>query len=141
MPCTIGFWKNRAAGKKGTLQHFDDVEFDAIVSLGTVLSGGVFVDEAALLTDLQSKGNRPPSQRARQQLAAFVLDLAAGTLYPDNQKCKLFGGNTISANACGANLTVDQALDYFFLEYAAGRFLEAKDCADDVNNGIGVGDG
>ena len=141
VPCTIGFWKNRAAGKKGTLQHFDAAQFDAIVSLGVVLSGGIFADEAALLSDLQSKGNRPPSQRARQQLAALVLDLAAGTLNPDNQKCKLFGGNTISSNACGANMSVDQALDFFFLEYAAGRFLEAKDCADDVNNGIGVGDG
>jgi len=138
MPCTIGFWKNRSVGKKGTLQHFPTGDFDLVLTQAVALSGGLFVDEAALLADLQSKGNRPPDQRARQQFAAFLLNLAAGDLFPDNSKCRLFEGNSIDANSCGTNVSIQDAIDTFFANYNAGNFIDAKDCADDTNNGIGV---
>lgn len=138
LPCTIGFWKNRYDGKKGLLKFFPDGDFDAVVTQAVALSGGIFADEAALLSDLSSKGSRPIDQRARQQLAAFLLNLAAGDLFPENGKCRLFEPNAISSNACGAGISVGTGLANFLASYGAGDFETAKDCADDTNNGIGV---
>ena len=33
--CTIGFWKNRSDGKKGTLKWFPDTDFDDVVAQDT----------------------------------------------------------------------------------------------------------
>ncbi|HSR42514.1 MAG TPA: hypothetical protein VLL48_10085 [Longimicrobiales bacterium] len=138
LPCTIGFWKNRADGKKGTLQHFSDAEFALIVDTAVLLSGGEFVDAADLLAALTSKGNRTQEERARQQLAALLLNFAAADEVPDNDKCRVFDGNLISSNACGTNLTMAEALDVIFANLDMGFYEMAKDCADDINNGIGV---
>ena len=138
LPCTIGFWKSRAAGKQGLLKFFPDPDFDDVVDQAVALSNGVFADANALLTDLQSKGNRPAAQRARQQLAAVLLDLAAGDLFPGNTKCKLDEGNVIDSNSCGDNITLGVALQGVFDDIAMGNFGDAKDCSDDINNGVGV---
>jgi hypothetical protein len=140
-PCTIGFWKNRAAGKNGLLQFFPDPDFDTVVSAAVALSGGVFADEAALLADLQSKGHREIVVRARQQLAAVLLDLAAADLFPENQKCKLFDGNWITTNACGDDLSIGEAVTQLLSDVTSGDpALEhtTMECADDINNGISV---
>ena len=76
--------------------------------------------------------------KARQQFAAFLLNMAAADLFPENSKCRLFDGNSIDGNSCGTNLTITDAVAAFFAAYNAGNFIDAKDCADDVNNGIGV---
>lgn len=136
--CTIGFWKNRSEEKKGTLQHFPDGEYGQVCDAAAALSNGLFADCAALEADLTSKGNRTDDERARQQFAAFLLNLAAGDLFPDNSKCKLFDGNLIDSNGCGTNVTIADAVDFFFANYNNGDFEAAKDCADDTNNGIGV---
>lgn len=133
LPCTIGFWKNRAAGKKGLLKFFPDPDFDGLVTDAVALSGAVFADEAALLSALGSKGRRTLEERGRQQLAALLLNLAAGDAFPDNQKCRLFEGNFITSNECGDQLTVGQALETILLDVGAGH-----SCTDDINNGIGV---
>jgi len=141
MPCTIGFWKNRADGKQGVLQFFPGADFNAVVTAAVALSGGVFTDEADLLANLQSQGKRSTLERAKQQLAAFVLNLAAGDLFPDNQKCKLFEGNNITTNACGNGIKVGAALTLVIADVGSGDSqLEnaALECSDDVNNGIGV---
>lgn len=141
-PCTIGFWKNRAAGKKGTLQHFANGEFDSVMSAAAGLSGGLFTDESALLTSLQSKGKRSIGERANQQLAATLLNLAAGDLFPDNQKCKLFEGNQITTNACGDGISVGTAVSAAVVGAVGDTDSqhEAQECSDDINNGIGIGD-
>lgn len=141
LPCTIGFWKNRAEGKKGLLQYFPDGDFDQVVSAAVARSGGIFADANALLGDLGSKGQRAMDQHARQQLAATLLNLAAGDRFPSNQKCKLFESNVVSTNFCGSSLSVGQAVSGaggIFDDYAAGLFEDAKNCADDLNNGIGL---
>ena len=143
MPRTIGFWKNRADGKQGTLQHFSDAEFNSIVTAAVALCSPVFADEADLLAFLGSKGKRPILDRAKQQKAAFCLNMAAGDLLPDNMKCKLFDGNFIVDNACGMNLTVAAALTQCIADITSGDdalVQHAHDCADDVNNGISVFD-
>ncbi len=143
-PCTIGFWKNRSLNKKGVLKFFPAGEFDSVVGGAVLISGGVFTsasgtaDFDALLFALQSKGNRTPEERARQQLAAYFLNLAAGDLFPDQDKCKLFETNDISSNACGSNITVQEADTFISDNFNMGNFEAAKDCADDLNNGIGL---
>jgi hypothetical protein len=133
LPCTIGFWKNRAEGKQGLLQYFPDPDFDTLVSAAVALSGGVFTSNADLLAHLTSKGQRTTEERAKQQLAALLLNLAAGDLFPDNQKCKLFEGNDITSNQCGDDLSIGAAVQQILASLAAGL-----SCADDINNGIGV---
>jgi len=141
MPCTIGFWKNRADGKQGTLQHFPDPEFANLVTAAVALSGGVFTSSADLLTHLQSKGPRSILDRGKQQLAATLLNLAAGDAFADNQKCKLFESNVISTNACGTNVSVGSAVASIITGLGGDEAAQhtAQECSDDLNNGIGLG--
>ena len=145
MACTIGFWKNRAAGKQGVLQFFPDSDpvasFTAVVNQAVTLCAPVFADATDLLTNLQSKGKRSVLIRAKQQLAAFCLDLAAGDLLPDGQKCKLFEGNIIGDNACGMNITIGDALIQVLANIQSpdsALHHDAQECSDDINNGISV---
>jgi hypothetical protein len=150
LPCTIGFWKNRADGKNGTLQWFPDGDFGAVVAAAVALSGGVFtsgnlnadcsvVGFSDLLCALGSKGNRTTEERGRQQLASTLLNLAAGDLFPENTKCKLFEGNDITSNACGSSTTVGAAVSQALSDILGGANpAHAQACSDDLNNGIGV---
>jgi len=138
--CTIGFWKNRADGKQGTLQWFPGGDFDAVVNAAVALSSGIFTDAADLLFYLKSKGPRSILVRAKQQLAATLLNLAAGDLFPDNQKCKLFEGNSITTNACGSGITVGVAVSDGKVDLLGDVCDQhaAHECFGDLNNGIGV---
>jgi hypothetical protein len=144
-PCTIGFWKNRAEGKKGLLKYFPDADFDSLVTAAVGLST-VFSDDdpvnGDLVTVLKSKGNRPVVERAKQQFAAFLLNVAAGDLFRDNPKCKLFLANTVDTDGDNvADLTIGEALTLLETNILSGDTeLEhaALELADDINNGIGV---
>jgi hypothetical protein len=138
-PCTIGFWKNRADTPMGQAQHFPDPEFDEVVQIAAGRTT-VFADGDALLAALGKQGKRTPEEKAQQQLAALLLNLAGGDFPPDGQKCELFEGNELFGNACVDDATVGEALDDILMDLADGRFEAAKDCADDINNGIGVVD-
>ena len=106
----------RAAGKQGLLQFFPDPEFDGLVTDAVALSGGIFATEADLLAALTSKDKRPIGERGKQQLAATLLNLAAGDAFPDNQKCRLFEGNTITTNACGDDMSVGAAVSQAIID-------------------------
>ena len=149
-PCTIGFWKARATGKNGTLQHFSGSEFATTVA-GALTLSGVFTSADLslsacpnfndLLCALTSKGNRTTEERARQQLAATLLNLSAGINFPDNGKCVVFDANNITANACGIGTTVGTGVDDSIAGILSGdSALEQKalECLDDINNGEGV---
>lgn len=139
MPCTHGFWKNRAVGKKGLLKFFPGTDFDPdLLNAAAALSNGIFADGAAVAAALAQQGNVGTQAKAEYQLAALLLNLAAGDLYPNNMKCKLFDGNMISENSCGSNITVAQALAQIFTEYAASNYEFVLSCADDINNGVGL---
>jgi hypothetical protein len=140
-PCTIGFWKNREDGKKGTLQHFPDGEFEALKAEAVSIST-VFSTEAELVEALTSKGKRTVEERAQQQLAALLLNIAAGRLFPDNTKCRLFLLNEVDTDGDGtANMTVAEALTEIESNILSGDpelQKQAQGLADDINNGIGV---
>lgn len=142
--CTIGFWKNREAGKKGTLQHFPATDFDDVKALAVSIST-VFATEAELVAALTSKGNRTIEERAKQQLAAVLLDVAAGVLYPANTKCRTFlgeNGTQVDLDGDGtADITLEEALTQIESDILSGDdalIHAAHQLADDINNGIGV---
>ncbi len=134
--CTIGFWNNRADTPLGQSHHFPDPQFGQVVAAAADLTS-VF-DGSELVTALVRTGKRTQEQKAEQQLAALLLNLAAGDLFPDNQKCELFETNEIADNACVVGATVGEALAGILADLEAAAFEQAKDCADDINNGIGV---
>jgi len=142
LPCTIGFWKNRADGKPGTLQWFPNGDFDLVVSQAVTLSSGIFASSTELLAYLGSTGKRPIGDRAKQQLAATLLNMAAADLYPDNQKCKLFDANPIVSNACGDSITIATAVNAAKVDVNGDTAAqhEAMECLDDINNGVGIDD-
>jgi hypothetical protein len=147
LACTIGFWKNREDGKKGLLKFFEGADFDAVKAEAVSIST-VFSTEAELVDALTSKGNRSIEERAKQQLAALLLNVAAGKLFPNNTKCRLFldfgtnNGTEIDLNGDGtADTTVEAALTTVESNILSGDPAlqeEAKDLADDINNGVGV---
>ena len=139
IPCTIGFWKNRADTPMGQGNHFPDPEFDLVVDAAVLLSP-VFGDAGELLDAFVRKGRRSQEEKAEQQLSALLLNLAAEDLFPKNEKCKLFEGNALSGNSCADDDTVDEALAGILTGISAASFEDAKDCSDDINNGIGVVD-
>ncbi len=149
-PCTIGFWKNRVNGKRGLLKFFPDPDLATVVNaalgLSTVFTSADLEQTGCpdfddLICALTSKGNRTTAERGRQQLAATLLNLAAGDAFPDNGKCALFEENNITTNACGSNLTVGTAVGSAKAGVTSGESQaehEALECLDDINNEIGV---
>jgi hypothetical protein len=142
--CTIGFWKNREDGKQGVLKFFPGADYGAVKALAVSLST-VFATEAQLVDALTSKGPRTIEERAKQQLAAVLLDIAAGILYPANTKCRTFlgaNGTQIDLNGDGtADITLEAALTQIESDILSGDPAlqqAAHDLADDINNGIGV---
>jgi hypothetical protein len=136
LACTPGFWKNRAAGKQGLLKFFPGDDFAAVVAEAVALSNGVFAGAEELVAAVSNQGT--PEVQARRNLAALLLNLAAGNLFPGNGKCQLFEDNEIDENACGEELSVADALEAIFEDLGAGYFVDASECADDINNNLGL---
>jgi hypothetical protein len=142
--CTIGFWKNREDGKVGLLKFFEDGDFD-LVKAEAVLISSVFDTPADLVAALTSKGRRSIAERAEQQLAALLLNIAAGNLFPTNTKCRLFmgeKGTLLDTSGDGlADNNVEAALTLIESNILSGDpnlQAEAQAFADDINNGVGV---
>jgi len=144
VPCTIGFWKNRQFEADGLLKFFPDGQFDDVKAEAVAISS-VFSTEAELVAALTSKGARDIETRARQQLAALLLNIAAGDLYSSNTKCRLFTGEhgtEIDTTGDGiADMNVEAALVLIESNLLSGDeqlIADAHSLADDINNGFGV---
>jgi hypothetical protein len=144
VPCTIGFWKNREMKEEGLLKFFPGSDFDDVKAEAVALSS-VFNTEAELIAALTSKGARSMLDRAKQQLAALLLNIAAGNLYSSNTKCRLFTGEhgtEIDTTGDGiADTNIEAALTLIESNILSGdKFLiaAAQSFADDINNGVGV---
>jgi hypothetical protein len=171
--CTIGFWKNRSEAKSGLLKFFPGSinlttgacgsateDLCQVITRAVVIASPIFgtaANDAAvtnamrlsLLNFLTSKGSRPATDRAKQQIASLVLNLAGGAIFPSNTRCAFFCSNQISATTYPdvplnadtsgdpTKLTICDALAYIksILGTNPNRALEI---ADDLNNGIGV---
>ena len=97
---------------------------------------GFFANGDELLLAVSTEGGA--EDQAWRALAALLLNLAAGDLYPDGEKCALFEADGIVSNSCGENLTIGEALDQIMDDIANGYFTDANECGDDINNGIGL---
>ena len=102
-PCTIGFWKNRISDKKGLLKYYPNGELETLIMDAVDNSNGVFPDADYLIDALTSKGKRSTVERAKQQYAALLLNLAAGdegfeTVGPE--KCHLKPCDTFRFGPC-----------------------------------------
>ena len=89
--------------------------------------------------------SRSDVERAKQQLAAVLLDIAAGLLYPANIQCRTFlgvNGTQIDTNGDGvADMTLEAALTLIESNILSGDPAlqqAALELADDINNGVGV---
>jgi hypothetical protein len=142
--CTIGFWNNRESGQNGLLKFFADGGYD-LVKDEAVLISSIFDTPAELVAALTSKGRRGIEERAKQQLAALLLNVAAGNLFPTNTRCRLFvgeKGTLIDTNGDGEpDTNVEAALILIESNILSGDpnlQAEAHELADDINNGVGV---
>jgi hypothetical protein len=143
-PCTIGFWKNREDRKNGVLKYFENGDYE-LVKAEAVLVSWVFDTAAELVAALTSKGRRNVEERAEQQLAALLLNIAAGNLFPTNTKCRLFLGNwgtLLDTDGDGvADSNLEAALTLIESNILSGDPIlqaEAHELADDINNGVGL---
>lgn len=144
VPCTIGFWKNREFEEKGLLKFFQGSDFDDVKAEAVAISS-IFTSEQELIDALTSNGPRGPEARAKQQLAALLLNVAAGNLFSSNTKCRLFTGvygTELDTTGDGiADTNIEAALVLIESNILSGDralILEAQSLADDINNGVGV---
>lgn len=140
---TIGFWKHQlgvALGGKGKGQvdaatlcsyldmiagHFNSNEINQVIVYVPPLSG-VCSDKLQVAKDLLNlKGNVSLTARAKQQLTALLLNVAAGYI-----------SQTEIISADGA--TVSQAITYCdnLIDESSGDHEKAKSICDDINNNI-----
>ncbi len=140
-PRTIGFWKNTYLGRGKGSQLFDAVARQALAEaavLRTTVFDSVNDDADAVLDDLipalTSSGKRPIIVRAHQQLAALLLNLAAGFL---DELTPISLLEFTSATTVGE--AVDDIESILTNPLSMDEdFERAKDIADNLNNGQGV---
>ena len=141
-PRTIGFWKNTFLGRGKGSQLFDAVAREALgqaaVDRTPVFDSAIDDGDTDLADDLipvlTSSGKQEMQIRARQQLAALLLNLAADFLDETTP---------ISLPALTSSTTVGEAVDEIASiltdPLSTAEDLErAKDIADSINNGEGV---
>lgn len=110
-PCSAFFWKLRALGWFWVKHYFPGSQFDDVKTRAVELSGGYFADEGDLVSALFHWGFLNPKKRAERQLAALLLNVAAGDLFPANTKCRLFPGTELDLDGDEvADSTVDEAI-------------------------------
>jgi len=134
----MGFWKNRVLGRRGLLKFFPDSQLDNIVN-EAVSDSTVFSTQGELEVVLTSRGMRSVGERAEQELAALLLNLAAGELYPDQFDARLFSCNTFTYDS--TTITVGEALTQIESKTFSGdeaEQQEALEMANAINNGMGV---
>jgi hypothetical protein len=138
-PCNALFWKLRALNWWWVKQYFPGSQFDDVKARAVELSGGVFADEADLVSALFHWGFLSAKKRAEHQLAALVLNLAAGELYPGNTKCRIFSGTELDLDGDDvADSTVDEQLGVIITAIDSGDANQQNDAfqiALDINLG------
>jgi hypothetical protein len=141
-PRTIGFWKNTYQGRGKGSMLYDAVTREALAAIAVSRTavfdsvnddGDTHVDD--LLPALTSGGKRPMLVQAQQQLAALLLNLAAGLL---EETTPIDLTALTSATTVGG--AVDEIADILTNPLSTDEDVErAKDIADNINNGQGVG--
>jgi len=141
-PCSAFFWKLRALDWWWVTKYFPGSQFDDVKARAVELSGGFFADEGELVSSLFHFGFLSAEKRARRQLAALLLNLAAGELFPGNTKCRLFQGTELDLDGDDvADQTVAEALGEIITGIESGDYSTQNDAfklALDINLGRNV---
>jgi hypothetical protein len=141
-PCTTSYWVLRTTGWIFFLGDFPGGQLDAIKTRAVELSGGFFTSKNDLINALLYPGLLDMKKKAKKELAALLMNVAAGELFPANTKCRLFLGTPIDedgdgvqdgtvAASIGGIITKIQSNDFF-------QQLDALSQAGQINSGQDV---
>jgi hypothetical protein len=128
IPCSTLFWKLRALNWPWFSHFFPGQQFGDLKTRAVQLSNGYFADEAELISALFAPGFLNVEKKARAQLAALLLNVAAGDLFPANTRCRLFPGTELDLDEDGtADSTVDEAITDVITGIESGDFSQQLD--------------
>lgn len=143
-PCSAFFWKLRALNWWWVKKFFPGSQFDDVKARAVEIGGGAFADEGDLVSALFYWGFLSAEKRAERQLAALLLNLAAGDLFPGNTKCRLFPGTELDLDGDEVpDSTVDEQLGIIITQIDSGDWNQQNDAfktALDINLGRTVVD-
>jgi len=138
-PCNSLFWKLRALNWWWVRHYFPGSQFSELKTRAVEISGGIFTDEADLVSALFHLGFFSAKRRAEHQLAALALNIAAGDLFPGNTKCRIFPGTELDLDGDGvADSTVDEQLGVIIAGIDSGDANQQHDAFEialDINLG------
>ncbi|HTO09755.1 MAG TPA: hypothetical protein VMR86_22080 [Myxococcota bacterium] len=141
-PCTSTYWVLRNTGWIFFLADFPGSQLEQIKQRAVDLSGGFFTSKNDLVGSLIFSGILDVKKKAKKELAALLLNVAAGDLFPANTKCRLFLGTQLDEDGDGsADGTVAGAIGQIISEIQSGDFgqqLDALSTAAQINNGQDV---
>jgi hypothetical protein len=141
-PCTTSYWVLRSTGWIFFLADFPGAQLDQIKTRAVELSNGFFTSKNDLLNALLYPGLLDIKKKAKKELAALLMNVAAGDLFPGNTKCRLFLGTPLDEDGDGtADGTVAAAIGQFITQIQSNDLfqqLDALSSAAQINNGQDV---
>jgi hypothetical protein len=141
-PCTSTYWLLRNTGWIFFLADFPGSQLDQIRQRAVDLSGGFFTSKNDLLNSLIFSGILDVKKKAKKELAALLLNVAAGDLFPANTKCRLFLGTQLDEDGDGnADGTIAGAIGQIISEIQSNDFtqlLDALSTGAQINSGQDV---
>jgi hypothetical protein len=141
-PCTTSYWNLRIALWPFFLHDFPGGQLDQIETKAVALSGGFFTSKNDLVAALLYPGLLDIRKKAKRELAAVLLNTAAGELFPANTTCRLFLGTQLDQDNDGtADSTVSAAIGQIVTEIQSNDLftqLDALSMAAQINNGQDV---
>ena len=110
------------------LLDFPGPQLDQVKQRAVELSGGFFSSKTDLVNALLYPGLLDVKKKAKRELAALLLNVAAGELFPANTKCRLFLGTQLDQDGDGtADGTVASAIGAIISEIQAGDLFSLLD--------------
>ena len=100
-PCTTSYWGLRITGWPFFLLDFPGAQLEQVKQRAVELSGGFFSSKTDLVNALLYPGLLDVKKKAKRELAALLLNVAAGELFPANTKCRLFLGTELDQDGDG----------------------------------------
>ena len=141
-PCTTSYWNLRITLWPFFLHDFPGTQLDQIETKAVALSGGFFTSKTDLVAALLYPGLLDVRKKAKRELAAVLLNAAAGELFPANTKCRLFLGTQLDQDNDGTpDSTVSAAIGQIITEIQSNDLftqLDALSMAAQIDNGQDV---
>ncbi len=141
-PCTTSYWVLRTTGWIFFLGDFPGSQLESIKLRAVELSGGFFTSKNDLINSLLYPGFLDVKKKAKRELAALLMNVAAGELFPANTKCRLFLGTELDENGDDvADGTVSGAIGQIITKIQSNDFFQQLDAlsqAAQINNGQDV---